>query len=113
MQIKFAAKGIVSQLSPTLVAQGGDLPAQMPPNIQTLLIGSNSFQGQLPSEFSSLRSLTTIDVSSTGLTGTLPTSWGSMTSLKAADLSGNFFSGGWRVYVLDARAGQGGCKRAG
>lgn len=63
--------------------------------LQTLLLGSNGFTGNLPPEWGTgFGSLQQLLLSSNKLTGTLPPTWGSgLPSLQTLDLSGNNLQG--------------------
>ncbi|CUG66050.1 GP46-like surface antigen, putative, partial [Bodo saltans] len=77
-----------NQLSGTLPA---DLASYVP-LLTTLTLGTNSFNGALPSTWSSLTNLVRLDVSSCGLSGTLPLSLSSLyRTLTAITLAGNSF----------------------
>ncbi|KAJ3673683.1 hypothetical protein LUZ60_005675 [Juncus effusus] len=96
---------------------GGAIPYNLPPNLQTLNLAQNQFNGQLPYSislmtslktlnvahnglqgnltdmFSSMGSLTTLDLSFNGLTGDLPESFSSLSSLNTLYLQNNQFTG--------------------
>ncbi|CAF2155158.1 BnaA01g29460D [Brassica napus] len=95
---------------------GGDLPYQLPPNLERLNLASNQFTGsapysvsqmtplkylnlahnqlkQLSIDFTKLTSLSILDLSSNTLTGSLPNSMSSLTSAKSIYLQNNQFSG--------------------
>nr|ABB20817.1 putative leucine-rich repeat transmembrane protein kinase [Isatis tinctoria]ABF50792.1 leucine-rich repeat transmembrane protein kinase [Isatis tinctoria] len=96
---------------------GGDLPYQLPPNLQRLNLaynqftgaaqysisqmaplkylnlGHNQFKGQIAVDFSKLTSLTFADFSFNSFTNSLPGTFTSLTSLKSLYLQNNQFSG--------------------
>ncbi|KAH0904616.1 hypothetical protein HID58_044119, partial [Brassica napus] len=95
---------------------GGDLPYQLPPNLERLNLASNQFTGSLPYsvsqmtplkylnlahnqlkqlsiDFTKLTSLSILDLSSNTITGSLPNSMSSLTSAKSIYLQNNQFSG--------------------
>ncbi|ESQ30043.1 hypothetical protein EUTSA_v10011271mg [Eutrema salsugineum] len=103
---------------------GGDLPYQLPPNLQRLNLafnqftgaaqysisqmsslkylnlGHNQFKGQVAVDFTKLNSLTTLDFSFNSFTMPLPGTFTSLTSLKSLYLQNNQFSG-----TIDVLAG--------
>ncbi|CAH2036605.1 unnamed protein product [Thlaspi arvense] len=103
---------------------GGDLPYQLPPNLQRLNLannqftgaaqysisqmaqlkylnlGHNQFKGQIAVDFTKLNSLTTLDFSFNSFTMSLPGTFTSLTSLKSLYLQNNQFSG-----TIDVLAG--------
>ncbi|KAJ0007066.1 hypothetical protein Pint_29469 [Pistacia integerrima] len=96
---------------------GGDIPYNLPPNLQRLNLENNQFtgsppysisqttslkyinlahnnlQGQLNDMFGQLSSLSTLDLSSNSLTGNLPESFSSLSSLSSLYLQNNQFTG--------------------
>ncbi|CAH8392661.1 unnamed protein product [Eruca vesicaria subsp. sativa] len=96
---------------------GGDLPYQLPQNLQRLNLANNQFtgavqysisnmaslkylnlghnqlKGQVSVDFSKLTSLTTLDFSFNSFTLSLPGTFSSLTSLKSLYLQNNQFSG--------------------
>ncbi|VVB00307.1 unnamed protein product [Arabis nemorensis] len=96
---------------------GGDLPYQLPPDLQRLNLannqftgaaqysisqmaslkylnlGHNQFTGNIAVDFTKLTSLTTLDFSFNSFTGSLPGSFTSLTSIKSLYLQNNQFSG--------------------
>ncbi|KAF8048194.1 hypothetical protein N665_2616s0001 [Sinapis alba] len=95
---------------------GGDLPYQLPPNLERLNLASNQFTGsaqysisqmtplkylnlahnqlkQLAIDFTKLTSLSILDLSSNTITGSLPNTMSSLTSAKSIYLQNNQFSG--------------------
>ncbi|CAA7018524.1 unnamed protein product [Microthlaspi erraticum] len=103
---------------------GGDLPYQLPPNLQRLNLannqftgaaiysisqmaplkylnlGHNQFSGKISVDFTKLTSLTTLDFSFNSFTMSLPETFTSLTSLKSLYLQNNQFSG-----TIDVLAG--------
>ncbi|KAL1213096.1 Protein STRUBBELIG-RECEPTOR FAMILY 6 [Cardamine amara subsp. amara] len=103
---------------------GGDLPYQLPPNLQRLNLannqftgaaqysisqmaplkylnlGHNQFKGQIAIDFTKFTSLTTLDLSFNSFTNSLPGTFTSLTSLKSLFLQNNQFSG-----TIDVLAG--------
>jgi hypothetical protein len=63
------------------------------PNLQALVVFSNSIEGSIPSTLGFLQSLQNIMMASNSLTGTIPTSLLSCSSLYLLDLSDNYLSG--------------------
>ncbi|KAF8052477.1 hypothetical protein N665_1555s0002 [Sinapis alba] len=95
---------------------GGDLPYQLPPNLERLNLANNQFTGsaqysislmtplkylnlahnqlkQLAIDFTKLTSLSILDLSSNTITGSLPNTMSSLTSAKTIYLQNNQFSG--------------------
>ncbi|XP_018440600.1 protein STRUBBELIG-RECEPTOR FAMILY 7-like [Raphanus sativus] len=95
---------------------GGDLPYQLPPNVERLNLANNQFTGsapysisqmtplkhlnlahnrikQLSIDFTKLTSLSILDLSSNTITGSLPNSMSSLTSAKSIYLQNNQFTG--------------------
>ncbi|KAF8110503.1 hypothetical protein N665_0083s0065 [Sinapis alba] len=95
---------------------GGDLPYQLPPNLERLNLANNQFTGsaqysislmtplkylnlahnqlkQLAIDFTKLTSLSILDLSSNTITGSLPNTMSSLTSAKSIYLQNNQFSG--------------------
>ncbi|CAN7001442.1 hypothetical protein IGI04_020455 [Brassica rapa subsp. trilocularis] len=95
---------------------GGDLPYQLPPNLERLNLANNQFTGsaqysislmtplkylnlahnqlkQLAIDFTKLTSLSILDLSSNTITGSLPNTMTSLTSAKSIYLQNNQFTG--------------------
>ncbi|CAH8293625.1 unnamed protein product [Eruca vesicaria subsp. sativa] len=95
---------------------GGDLPYQLPPNLERLNLANNQFTGsaqysislmtslkylnlahnqlkQLAIDFTKLTSLSILDLSSNTITGSLPNSMSSLTSARSIYLQNNQFTG--------------------
>ncbi|KAJ0244757.1 Protein STRUBBELIG-RECEPTOR FAMILY 7 [Hirschfeldia incana] len=95
---------------------GGDLPYQLPPNVERLNLANNQFTGsapysisqmtplkylnfahnrlkQLAIDFTKLTSLSILDLSSNTITGSLPNSMSSLTSAKSIYVQNSQFSG--------------------
>jgi Leucine-rich repeat (LRR) protein len=95
---------------------GGDLPYQLPPNLERLNLANNQFTGsaqysismmaplkylnlahnqlkQLAIDFTKLTSLSILDLSSNAFIGSLPNTCSSLTSAKSIYLQNNQFSG--------------------
>ncbi|KAL6648019.1 hypothetical protein ACP70R_012243 [Stipagrostis hirtigluma subsp. patula] len=95
---------------------GGDIPYNLPPNLERLNLESNNFTGTIPYSisqmaslkylnlghndlsginvvFNQLTSLTTLDLSYNSYSGTLPESFNSLTSLSTLYLQNNQFTG--------------------
>ncbi|KFK38799.1 hypothetical protein AALP_AA3G161700 [Arabis alpina] len=95
---------------------GGDIPYQLPPNLERLNLANNQFTGsaqysismmtpikyinlahnqlkQLAIDFTKLTSLSILDLSSNAITGSLPNTISSLTSVKSIYLQNNQFTG--------------------
>ncbi|CAF2101494.1 protein STRUBBELIG-RECEPTOR FAMILY 7 [Brassica napus] len=95
---------------------GGDLPYQLPPNLERLNLANNQFTGsaqysislmtplkylnlahnqlkQLAIDFTKLTSLSILDLSSNTITGSLPNTMSSLTNAKSIYLQNNQFTG--------------------
>ncbi|MCO5596774.1 hypothetical protein L7F22_050843 [Adiantum nelumboides] len=67
----------------------GDLPFQLPRNIQQLLLANNLLVGALPYSVTYMTKLTVLDLSSNHLEGMIPDTFHGLTALSKLDLSNN------------------------
>jgi len=76
------------------------------PNLKSLTISDNAFNGTIPTEFALFPSLESLDIGANAFIGTLPTELTVLSNLKVLDLHGNLITGTipeeiWRLNKLE------------
>eukprot|EP00268_Persea_americana_P045656 TRINITY_DN4666_c0_g1_i1.p1 TRINITY_DN4666_c0_g1~~TRINITY_DN4666_c0_g1_i1.p1 ORF type:complete len:707 (-),score=132.87 TRINITY_DN4666_c0_g1_i1:368-2488(-) len=72
---------------------GGQIPFQLPPNVERLNLARNQFSGNIPYSVSQMTSIKYLDVSHNQLQGQLDDMFGQLSNLSTMDLSFNGFRG--------------------